>query len=106
MKPDYSKLSENELNEMIKQAEEILHIKKDHRRQEVIKQIKELAASINVLVEIVDPRKKQSSRKGIKVPPKYQNPNNPSQQWTGRGMKPKWLKALLDQGNNVDKYRI
>lgn len=106
MKRDYSKLSEKELNEMINSAEQVLQSKKEDRRKEVIKQIKELAKTIGVTVEIVDRKKKQSSRKGIKVPAKYHNPKNPSQQWTGRGMKPKWLQALLDKGNSIDKYKI
>jgi DNA-binding protein H-NS len=29
--------------------------------------------------------------KGSKVPPKYRNPKDPSQTWTGRGRRPNWM---------------
>jgi DNA-binding protein H-NS len=32
-----------------------------------------------------------------KVAPKYKNPANPTQTWTGRGKMPAWIKALSDQ---------
>ena len=106
MAKDYSGLSEEELKEMIKTAGVALQSKEEDRKQQVISQINELAASINLKVEFINPQKRQSSRKGIKVAAKYQNPANPSQKWTGRGMKPKWLKALLDQGGKAEQYEI
>jgi DNA-binding protein H-NS len=33
--------------------------------------------------------------------PKYRNPNNPAQTWTGRGKKPNWM-----NGGDPDQYRI
>ena len=106
MAKDYSGLSEEELKEMIKTAEVVLQSKEEDRRKQVISKINELAASINLKVDFISPQKRQSSRKGIKVAAKYQNPQNPSQKWTGRGMKPKWLKALLDKGGKLEKYKI
>lgn len=49
--------------------------------------------------------------KGLKpaktpVPAQYQNPANPSEQWSGRGRKPRWLKELLDSGKTLDQFRI
>ena len=37
---------------------------------------------------------------------KYQNPKNPSEQWSGRGRPARWLKALMDAGHKKDKYLI
>ena len=37
-------------------------------------------------------------RRGYKVKPKYRNPENPSQTWAGRGLKPKWFRAALAGG--------
>ena len=106
MAKDYSGLSEEELKEMIETAEVVLQSKAEDRKNQIVSQINELAASINLKVEFIDPQKRQSSRKGIKVAAKYQNPENPSQKWTGRGMKPKWLKALLEKGGKVGQYEI
>lgn len=106
MKKDYSALSEEELAEMIRTAEDVLQNKKEDRKREIIQQIKELASSIDVSVDIIDNLKKSSTRKGVRVPPKYKNPDNASQKWSGRGMTPKWLQALLDQGHNLEEYKL
>jgi DNA-binding protein H-NS len=42
--------------------------------------------------------------KGKKVKPKYRGPNGET--WAGRGMKPKWLTALVKQGRKLESYRI
>lgn len=41
---------------------------------------------------------KKSSLKGAKVAPKYQNPTNHAETWTGRGIAPKWIQALKADG--------
>jgi DNA-binding protein H-NS len=42
--------------------------------------------------------KKAAGREGVKVAPKYRNPNDASQTWTGRGKSPAWCQALKDAG--------
>ncbi|MGF1650460.1 MAG: H-NS family nucleoid-associated regulatory protein [Hyphomicrobiaceae bacterium] len=44
--------------------------------------------------------------KGKTVAPKYQNPDNKAETWTGRGRKPKWLAAKLEDGANIDDFAI
>ena len=41
---------------------------------------------------------KKSARKGAKVAPKYRNPSNHEQTWTGRGVSPTWVQALKAEG--------
>ena len=41
-----------------------------------------------------------------KVFPKYQNPKNPTETWSGRGRKPCWLSPLLRSGKKLDDFRI
>lgn len=38
--------------------------------------------------------------------PRYQNPDDHSQTWTGRGKPPPWLQAKLDAGAQLGDYRI
>ena len=38
--------------------------------------------------------------------PKYANPENPEQTWTGRGRKPKWVTAALDSGKAIEDLAI
>ncbi|MES2151394.1 MAG: H-NS histone family protein [Pseudomonadota bacterium] len=40
------------------------------------------------------------------VAARYRNPENASEQWTGRGRQPKWVKAWVDGGKSIDLLRI
>lgn len=101
----FEKLSEAELQVMIENARKALDSLQVGKRKEVLAQIKELAASINVAVEITDLDKKPA-RKGVSVPFKYRHPEDPSKQWTGRGVAPKWMQDLLSSGRVKDDFRI
>ncbi len=41
---------------------------------------------------------KKGALVGKKVAPKYRNPANPEQTWTGRGVSPTWVQALKAAG--------
>lgn len=41
-----------------------------------------------------------------KVLPKYRNPNNPDEAWSGRGRKPKWVEAHLASGGTLEQIAI
>jgi DNA-binding protein H-NS len=41
-----------------------------------------------------------------KVQPKFRNPNNPSETWSGRGKMPRWLVKLIASGRNRDEFRV
>jgi DNA-binding protein H-NS len=40
------------------------------------------------------------------VAPKYRNPDNPSETWAGRGLKPRWLTAAMKGGKTLDDFAI
>jgi len=44
--------------------------------------------------------------KGTTVAPKYRNPENPSETWAGRGLKPRWLAAALKKGKKLEDFSI
>jgi DNA-binding protein H-NS len=44
--------------------------------------------------------------KGSKVAPKYMNPDNKGETWTGRGRQPRWLVAKLAKGAKLDQFKI
>lgn len=98
-------LSLAELQALIKNAQSALEEKQASMRKEGIAQIKEIAASIGVTVEIID-EKKSRKASSSSVSAKYANPADPSQTWTGRGLPPKWLKALIEQGRNKNEFLI
>lgn len=46
------------------------------------------------------------ARKLGKVKPKYRNPDNPKETWSGRGRAPRWLSALLAKGKKIEQFLI
>ena len=48
-------------------------------------------------------KRKQATKK---LPPAYRNPSNDAETWTGRGRKPRWLVAALNEGKTVEECRI
>jgi DNA-binding protein H-NS len=40
------------------------------------------------------------------VAPKYRNPDNPSETWAGRGLKPRWLATALKEGKKIEDFAI
>lgn len=102
---DYHQLSEAELRSLIDKAEIALKTKQNNKRKEVISKIKELAASIDVSVEINETSTKTTKPSG-KIPAKYRHPQDPDKTWTGRGITPRWLKAMMDKGRSLDEFKI
>ncbi len=102
---EYSNLSETELQAVIDNAAVALKEKKSLKRKETIAEIKKLANSIGVTVNIIDDNI-PSSRKGKKVPAKYRNPKDKTQTWTGRGVAPKWMQALIAAGHDKSEFLI
>lgn len=102
---DFQNLSEKELHAVIESAEKALKSKQASKRKEIIAQIKELAASIDVTVEILESEKK-SVRKGVKVPIKYRHPKDKEKVWTGRGVTPKWMRDLISAGHDPAEFKV
>src|SRR5260221_3110133 len=45
-------------------------------------------------------------RKYPRVFPKYRNPKEPSETWSGRGKQPRWLAAALRTGRTIEEFII
>jgi DNA-binding protein H-NS len=45
-------------------------------------------------------------RKYPRVFPKYRNPHEPSETWSGRGKQPRWLAAALKNGHSIEEFAI
>jgi DNA-binding protein H-NS len=66
----------------------------------------ELEAKLKELPEVGGFRK--TSRRGLRgrVSPKYRNPDNPAETWSGRGLRPRWLVAKLKRGAREEDFLI
>jgi DNA-binding protein H-NS len=45
-------------------------------------------------------------RKYPRVLPKYRNPSESSETWSGRGKQPRWLVAALKSGHTIEEFLI
>ena len=102
---DLNNLSVSELQEVIDNAAAALKVKQDTERKEVYAKIKALAASVGATVDIYVADKKEA-RKIAKVEPKYRHLTDATLTWTGRGLTPKWMRALLDEGHDKSEFLI
>jgi DNA-binding protein H-NS len=103
MNINLSELSLAELHDLIANVQQALIAKQKQERKHIIAQMQQLADSIGVTIMIQEAGKPASK---TPVAAKYRNPRNPSQTWSGRGMKPRWLVALLDEGLDIQDCLI
>jgi len=48
----------------------------------------------------------QKRRKYPAVLPRYRNPDNHTETWSGRGKQPRWLAAAITKGHSIEEFRI
>jgi DNA-binding protein H-NS len=101
---DLEKLSLDELRKLRKDVEKAIASFQDRKKAEARKKLEEVARdfgfSLNEITETAPVRKRKPAE------PKYANPENPSQTWTGRGRKPGWMVAALKRGLSLDEMKI
>ncbi len=94
---DIKKLNQTQLNELIKRAES--------RKQELGKvraaRVREKLAALAkaegfTLEELFGAGRAKKTRRAAK--PKYRNPGDHAQTWSGRGKRPRWFNAALAAG--------
>ena len=102
-------LSPSELESLIHTARSQLEQSRSRQVEEVRGKIEALLKSAGLTLSDVFPRVAAGrARKGkTTVAPKYRNPEDPTQTWTGRGKRPLWLVALLKKrGVTLDSLLI
>ena len=79
-------------------------------RDAAIEKLKAIARehgySLEELAGTKKPRKSAATGSRKPVAPKYANPSNTSETWTGRGRKPLWVQAALNQGKTLESLLI
>jgi DNA-binding protein H-NS len=106
-------LSNMSLGDLRNLQEQIKQETKKREQQEVQKareQILAIAQSVGLSVdELVGNARRggKSANAGTgSVAVRYRNPADASQQWTGRGRQPKWVKEWVEGGKSIDDLRI
>ena len=97
-------MSMEALHEVIESARELMERYEKDRKKGVIKEIQELAASAGLEVIIKEDGKPiKSVTKGM---PKYRNPYNPKQTWTGKGKRPQWFLDAIAEGKSSEDLSV
>jgi DNA-binding protein H-NS len=106
-KVDLGTLSLPELRQLARDVEEHIKWRKEEDRKRVRQQMRELAASIGMTVEEVLGYGVERKSKGrVLLPPKYRNPENPEETWSGKGHRPQWVKEALESGRKLEEMEI
>ncbi|MGC1561066.1 MAG: H-NS histone family protein [Bradyrhizobium sp.] len=63
-------------------------------------------AKLDERLRQLQPQGHRTRRPYPKVFPKYRNPKNLTQTWSGRGKQPRWLTPQLISGKTLDDFRI
>lgn len=118
---DVSHLSAKELKALIAQAEKqqtkvLTRPKAAAMRAKINQYVKDHGYTIEELYgTLSSPSPEQPSKRavrkpkktaGSKVGPKYRNPADPTETWTGRGRQPRWMAALVAQGSSPADFLI
>src|SRR5690349_10391690 len=102
-------LSPAELQALIKSAEVQMQFARKTHVQEVRIKIEALLKSSGLTIDDVYPRRGGQRSKGPRatVAPKYRNPENSDQTWSGRGKRPLWFtQALKKKGVTTESMLI
>lgn len=104
-----------ELTDHIAQATAILARKRDDARsafiEETRRKAESLGLSLNDLIAEATGKpagKHAQADKGErrKVSVKYRDPENQENTWTGRGMRPRWLRDKIDAGTTLESFLV
>lgn len=126
MSIDFTSMSTKELTSLIAKAEKQQAMlakrpKASAMRAKIDKYVKDHGYSIGELYGVAGGGKAAGSgkngklatgvkgtkgRKYGKVPPKYRNPGDPNETWTGRGRQPRWMAAFVAKGKSPDEFLI
>jgi DNA-binding protein H-NS len=105
--PKIDKLSYNQLIELKDTIEATIAQRRADEQAALKEKMAEMAAEAGFDLEDVLPAKRGGKgKKGGTVAPKYRNPKDTSQTWTGRGRQPKWLVAELEKGRKLESFLI
>jgi DNA-binding protein H-NS len=101
-------MSIDEMWHLHEEISRVLSVRLTSEKRELEKRLAQLRREMS-RSDPVDRRLKDARRERRKYPtvfPKYRNPNEPSETWSGRGKQPRWLTAALKTGQRIEEFVI
>jgi DNA-binding protein H-NS len=106
MAVDIKNLNHNQLNELISKAQ----LRQNELRKEKVAKLREkihaMVKAEGFAMEDIFGGTRKARRSTGTVPPKYRNPANPEQTWSGRGKRPRWFNDALKAGKKEKDLAI
>lgn len=107
MSINFNEYSLEDLKQLQDDLEKAIKSKAKEAKKTALQQIHNIANEHGLdLDEVLDGLKNPAKKTAGKVAPKYKNPADDSQTWTGRGRKPKWVEEWLNSGKSLDDLAI
>ena len=104
MKIDVNSMSRNDLLKLKSDIEKALANLEVKHKADAKKALEEAAKKFGFTVdELVGKAKGAPRSKGA---PKFKNPADPKQTWSGRGRQPAWIKDGLAKGKKLEDFAI
>lgn len=96
-----------ELKHLIKSAQERIEELEALEQLKTMEKIQDLAkqAGLEVTLKPAGKRSRRRATNGA-TPPKYRNPRNAQETWSGRGRKPKWVEQALSDGKKLEDLAV
>lgn len=100
---DFETISLDELKRLKKELDKAIANYDDRRKAEARRDLEEKAREYGFsLSELAGVKTTKRST----VSPKYRNPGNPEQTWSGRGRQPTWFREAIVAGTEPDDLKI
>lgn len=104
MKINVNSMSRNELLKLQRDVEKALSGMEKKHKEDAKKALEDAAKKFGFTVDELVGKKKRGAR--AKSAPKYANPADKKQTWSGRGRQPAWVKQGLAKGKTLDDFAI
>ena len=101
---DINSLSLEELKKLQKDVEKAINSFEERARKKAFAEADAIARQHGFTIEQLLDKSAKPQRPA--VAPKYANPNDKSQTWTGRGRKPRWVVEALSSGKALEDLAI
>ena len=105
---DLTKMSRKELTKLRADIDKELIEADERERQEALKAAEQAAAKFGFSLDELSGKGKRRKGKQKRAPsaPKFRNPENPEQTWSGLGRKPQWFHDAIANGVPTEKLEI
>jgi DNA-binding protein H-NS len=96
---EFKSMSIDELWELLEKVNSALAVKIEAEQAKLNERLRRIESVGSV-------RENRVRRPYPPVQPKYKNPSNPAEVWSGRGKQPLWVKKQLKTGKKLDQFLI